>query len=124
MDKSEIKKIIGTKYKHKGRTIEGGLDCVGLALLFHPELSKYDVYDYGEENNNEILISILKNLKKKNSRLQFGDILVFNFYNNTTLHVGIYVKDNRFLHVIKTSGVTYPRLDRKYKEALIGVYYG
>ena len=124
MDKSKIvKNLLGIKYKHKGRSIKDGLDCIGLALIFHPELSKYDIYDYNETYNNEILLKVLENLNKRTGEPQFGDILVFDFYKNKAFHVGIYIENNRFIHVIKSSGVTCPRLNEKYKKALIGVFH-
>ena len=93
-------------YRHRGMT-RRGCDCTGLILGIAKELkllNNYVLPQYRFDWNlhagaTDIITAQLEKVSDvvPNSSLQKGDILVFNF-GKCAAHVGIYIKDNLFVH--------------------------
>lgn len=99
-----VKKYIGIPYKLHGRTFEG-LDCYGFPILFEKELGHemYDLYrDYTDNNekdlDNNIHNIVYANKLKKTEIPIFGDILLFYDRKGRVCHMGVYLKNNDFIH--------------------------
>jgi len=97
---------LGVKYKYAGLS-KNGIDCSGLVYLSFknvdakiPKLSDAMAY-YGKA------IWKVEDLK-------FGDMVFFEkTYNskNTITHVGIYIKNGKFIHASSSLGVAYSNLE-------------
>ena len=98
---------IGTPYKHAGNT-KDGVDCSGLSAAIYKKLySKIlDRRSDGQYFYNCERIS--------NSDLKAGDLVFFKIRGNSISHVGIYLKNNLFIHASVYRGVVVNDLDENY----------
>lgn len=123
-------KYIGIPYKNLGRDFSG-CDCYGLVyLVYKTELGivlpdytelQYSKDWYKEENH------ILENIDSKWSKVEetpykIFDALIFYGIGFTTVanHIGIYIGDDKFLHVFSSSTSMISRLE-KFSNKLYGV---
>ncbi|XKM14618.1 NlpC/P60 family protein [Orbaceae bacterium ac157xtp] len=94
-----------TPYKYGGNT-KKGIDCSGLVMKFYSDYYKKALprvtekqSEYGDNVTNLIA----------------GDLVFFKTGKGKTgLHVGIYYKNGKFLHVSSTKGVTLSNLTDPY----------
>jgi len=88
-----------------------GTDCSFLVLSIYKT-----VYNKTLERNSAGMLKI--NCKKiSRSRLKEGDLVFFNTSGKSKKHVnhvGIYLKDNKFLHTSTSRGVIVSKLDEDY----------
>lgn|GEM_PF-1769999 len=105
----ELRSWLGTPYLYGGQTRNVGCDCSGLVVevykqVFHTQL---------ERNTAKILENNCKTIDVK--ELKEGD-LVFFITNNAgrISHVGIYLKDNKFVHSSSTRGVVVDDMRQPY----------
>ena len=116
-------KYVGVHYKHNGRKIEEGLDCLGVIICF--------LYEWGFELPSDDGCTIEKDWYKTNpSRLiqgleEYGkkiamekirplDVVVFSFHG-IPRHLGIMVDDYYFLHAREGEKTSIMRLKRYTK---------
>lgn len=97
---------------HKdGGTSRRGTDCSYLVYSLYKT-----VYNKTIERNSAGMLK--KNCKKiKKSRLKEGDLVFFSTSGKSKLyvnHVGIYLKENKFLHSSTSKGVIVSELDENY----------
>lgn len=96
-------KYIGLPYKDNGRDVSG-LDCWGLVRLFYKQELGIDLPSYADlyTSGSDPLIPEAINTYKDNWELldsgNPGDVCLFNILGEPA-HVGIYIGDNKFLHV-------------------------
>lgn len=118
-----VEKYVGISYKHNGRKIEDGLDCLGVIICFLHECG----YELPNDDGCAIEIDWYKN---KPSRLiqgfeeygkripikqiQLLDVVVFSFHN-VPRHLGIMVNDSYFLHAREGKKTSVMRLKRYMK---------
>ncbi len=113
-DGSENKKLISTSAEwigvpHRtGYASKNGTDCSGFVGVIYKEVygislgrSSRDMYAKDVDNINK-------------SDLKEGDLLFFKMYGDRISHVGIYLKDNKFIHSSSSKGVTVSCLDEAY----------
>ncbi len=92
-----IDEWIGTPHKMGGMS-KSGVDC----SAFVGEVYR-NVYN---ENLPRTSRDMADKVKKKNHRnLEEGDLVFFSFGNKNIDHVGIYLQNNKFLHVSTRKGV-------------------
>ena len=94
-----------------GGTSRNGTDCSFLVLSIYKT-----VYHKVIERNSARMLNI--NCKRiSRNRLKEGDLVFFNTSGkskSTVTHVGIYLKDNKFLHASTSKGVNVSDLDEDY----------
>ena len=126
----DTSKYIGIPYKNKGREMSGA-DCWGLVRLVYKNeyginlLSFSDEYENSEEGakvreivqkGKDIFDSIIKAVP------DYGDIVVFNMRGNPC-HVGIYVGNNKVLHVLRGTECVIERLSSHRLNGRVEGYY-
>lgn len=101
---------LGVPHRDGGLS-KNGIDCSGLVKVIYSE-----VYDKKIERNSE---AIYRNncRKKRKSSLKEGDLVFFKTTNKSRSkinHVGVYLKDNYFLHTSSSRGVMVSNLKEDY----------
>ena len=102
---------IGTRYKSGGTTRQG-VDCSGLTTAIYKEvygvsLSRRSVDQYKKDCTRR---------SRKRSKLKQGDLVFFRTPSSGRKcgHVGVYLKDNKFIHASTRQGVVIANLNEKY----------
>lgn len=100
-----IEEWFGTRYELGGSTKEG-IDCSALtsSLLMA-------VYGFVVPRTAREQYKASKHIKK--SKLKEGDLVFFNTHGGVS-HVGLYLKNNYFVHASSSQGVTISSLDDRY----------
>jgi cell wall-associated NlpC family hydrolase len=110
VDQARMGKIIAgflrTPYKEGGRD-KYGIDCSGLT---------YSVY---RKYNGTVLPRTVAGQYDKltpvdMNDLTYGDLVFFKLNGNRISHVGIYIKNMKFVHAAKSEGVVVSSLKEKY----------
>jgi len=124
---ADYNKYIGVKFSKFGRTLEGGVDCYGLAREiikneFGKELPVWNISDFTPEMMKaEISMQSMSHFRKVETP-EPGDIGVFQFYGLPT-HVGVFVGDNRIIHIMIDEYSVMERLDsHRLNNRLVGWY--
>lgn len=107
----EADKWVGTPYRYGGNS-KSGTDCSGLVMEIYRK-----VYDKKLQRSSSSIMS--KNCKKiRKGSLKEGDLVFFATGKNKKKisHVGIYLKDGKFLHASSSRGVIVSDLDENYYE--------
>lgn len=101
---------IGTPYRY-GSHSKKGTDCSGFAYLLY-----LDVYEKNiGRSSSHSLMSQSKRVSKND--LKEGDLVFFNINNRRggrASHVGVYLKDNKFVHASTRQGVIISSLNESY----------
>lgn len=92
-----IGRWMGTIYKSGGCSLKG-VDCSCLVKKVYQKAFNVDLGRY-----SATIFSRLKRVDKK--QLKEGDILSFNIEGNRGYHLGIYLRDNKFVHASSKKGV-------------------
>ncbi len=98
---------IGTPYLHAGYE-KSGTDCSGLSYAIFKKL-------YGKTLDRRSDGQFLYNCYQiPRNELRAGDLVFFNINKGRISHVGIYLKDNKFIHASSYRGVVVNDLDENY----------
>lgn len=81
-----------------GRIDKQGIDCSGFTLLLQKE-----IYDLQLPRTARQMAEGVK--RKYEEDLKEGDLVFFNFGGHKFSHVGVYLQNNRFVHVSTSKGV-------------------
>ena len=107
---SEAASWIGTPYKYGG-TSRAGVDCSGFTYLMYQSV-------YSKKISRQSAEILDKNCKKINKKdLREGDLVFFRTdgkRSSTPNHVGIYLKNNKFIHSSTSKGVVVSDLTSQY----------
>lgn len=105
----ESSQWIGVPYRAGGNTMKG-TDCSGLTYNIYKKVYRKHLKRNSEQQRKENCRKVSKH------KLQEGDLVFFHNGRNkrTASHVGIYLKDNRFIHASTSRGVIVSRLDEPY----------
>lgn len=99
---------LGTPYRYGGAS-RSGTDCSGLVMQIYKAVYNKRV----ERNSAQIKEKNCTVIKK--SQLRTGDLVFFaTGKKNRINHVGIYLKDNKFIHASSSRGVMVNALDESY----------
>lgn len=106
----EASKWMGTPYRYGGNS-KRGVDCSGLTRqiyrkVYHKRLSRRSDDQYTKD---------CKKIRRKGA-LQQGDLVFFSTPGSGKKcgHVGIFLKDGKFIHASSSRGVVVDRLDSNY----------
>jgi len=99
---------IGAPYKWGG-CLKSGVDCSCLVKLIYKEV-------YGINLNRTTVNIINKDISPViKAGLKEGDIVSFKRNDDSRIsHIGIYLKNNKFIHVSRTKGVMISDLGKRY----------
>jgi len=115
LDGTENKRLLmaavqwmGAPYKWGG-CLKSGVDCSCLVKLIYKEV-------YGISLNRTTLNIINKDISPViKAQLKEGDIVSFKRNDDSRVsHIGIYLKNNKFIHVSRTKGVMISDLGKRY----------
>lgn len=102
----------GVRYRLGGLD-KRGIDCSGFALLLQKNI-------YGNELPRRSSDQAAVIRTKSVGQLKEGDLIFFSFGGRTVDHVGIYLKDNFFVHASTTRGVIVDDLSiPAYQKAMV-----
>lgn len=106
---AETSTWLGTKYKAAGLS-RGGVDCSGFTHLIYKKIYKIDISRSSAEQAKNV-----RNISK--SKLRTGDLVFFatsSKNRNQINHVGIYLKNDQFIHASTSRGVIVSSLNEDY----------
>lgn len=105
----EAQKWFGTPYRYGGNNTDGA-DCSGLVMQIFKTVFNIEL----ERNSSAMMKKNCKEIKKH--KLKEGDLVFFATGNdrNRINHVGIYLKENKFIHTSSSRGVIISSMDEKY----------
>ncbi len=101
---------LGVPYRYGGSS-GSGVDCSGLVLNAYQQVYSKKLY----RSASEMLYGNCRKISRSN--LREGDLVFFRVgkgRKQTVNHVGIYLKENRFIHASTSSGVIVSNLDEPY----------
>ncbi len=125
MPEALIAKYVGVPFKWNGKSVEEGLDCVGLVLsLLYEAGFRYNDdgprdADWWKVDPQRAIREVLCRAPKidRIEDLQPYDVVLFR-EGTVTKHIGVYLGYSKFLHTYKdTSGIG--RLDDKWKQRFV-----
>ena len=99
---------IGVPYRTGGST-KSGTDCSGFTSQLYKAVYKIEL-----PRNSKAQLDICKKVSK--NQLREGDLVFFSTDSSkkTINHVGIYLKDNKFVHASSSQGVVINSLNEPY----------
>lgn len=102
---------IGVRYRGGGND-KNGVDCSGFVRAIYREVYGVELPRRSEEQYET---AILKHRRSK-SRLEQGDLVFFDSASSggRCSHVGIYLKDGKFVHASSSRGVIVSDLESSY----------
>jgi len=101
---------LGVPYRYGGNN-RAGVDCSGLVLNAYQQVYTKKLY----RSASEILYGNCRKINR--GKLREGDLVFFRVGEGgrrSVNHVGIYLKDNRFVHASTSAGVIVSSLDQPY----------
>ena len=98
----------GTRYR-LGGTDKSGIDCSAFAQLFISSV-------YGLSISRTCREQYADTRRIKRSRLQEGDLVFFKIRGKTVSHVGVYLRNNKFIHASTSGGIMISDLNEDYFE--------
>lgn len=105
----ELKRWLGTPYAHAMQERGEGTDCSGMVMVVYQEV-------FGVKLNRNSAKMLEQNCRPIDlDDLKEGDLVFFcTSGDNRVSHVGIYLKDNKFVHASTSRGVVVDDLRHTY----------
>lgn len=105
----EAAKWLGVPYRNGGNS-KRGIDCSGLTCAIYNKVYRHKL----ERTSDGQLKHDCRKISKR--QLQEGDLVFFHGKRSrrTANHVGVYLKDNKFIHASSSRGVIVSDLDETY----------
>lgn len=109
----EVAKWIGTPYRYAGNT-KAGVDCSGFVYSVYRNVYRIKLKRTADEQYRQNCSRLPKRY------LQEGDLVFFkgSKRGRKATHVGIYLKDGKFVHASTSHGVTVSRLTEDYYDRM------
>ncbi|MBR5685814.1 MAG: C40 family peptidase [Muribaculaceae bacterium] len=105
----ELKSWLGTPYAHARQDKGIGTDCSGMVMMVYQEVFNINL----NRNSAKILEQNCRVISLDD--LREGDLVFFCTSNDERVsHVGIYLKDNKFVHASSSRGVVVDDLRQNY----------
>ena len=104
----QVKAYVGIPYRWGGAS-KKGMDCSGFVRHVY---SKAFSLDLPHSSYLQYSLPTMKKVRTKD--LKTGDLIFFSQKGKRVNHVGIYLKDGRFIHAGRKSGVTISSLHSRY----------
>ena len=105
----ELKRWLGTPYAYAEHTCGEGTDCSGMVMEVYQE-----VYGIKLHRNSAKMLEVNCSIIDLDD-LSEGDLVFFvTSSDGHVSHVGIYLKDNKFVHASSSRGVTVDDLRQNY----------
>lgn len=105
----ELKRWLGTPYAYAEHTCGEGTDCSGMVMEVYQE-----VYGIKLHRNSAKMLEVNCRIIDLDD-LREGDLVFFvTSSDGHVSHVGIYLKDNKFVHASSSRGVTVDDLRQNY----------
>lgn len=101
-----ISEWMGTPHKLGGYN-KTGIDCSAFVIEVFAQ-----VYGYNLNRSSYEMLNNVDTINKQN--LKEGDLIFFKTYKNRVSHVGIYLKNNKFVHASSSKGVIISDLNEEY----------
>lgn len=122
-----IAKYVGVPFKHNGRTLAGGLDCLGLIHCLYADLGIEFPTDDGApiradwyKTDPERYLRNLLELGVPADTPQKLDLVYF-YIQGQVRHAGIMVDERRFIHTLIDRNSRITNLARYWKTSLAGI---
>ncbi|SDK91559.1 C40 family peptidase [Natronincola ferrireducens] len=125
-----IHKYIDLPFLHNGRSLEEGVDCLGLVILFLKEFEIHIPHNDGTtvtkdwyKTDPERLIKGIKSLEGISigiNELQPLDLIYFAINRNIITHIGIMINNKEFLHTRPIVGVSIHSLEGSWRRRFRG----
>jgi len=97
----------GVPYKY-GECSKNGIDCSGFVNLLYQKVYHKTL----ERNSNDIFQKQCKKINKND--LKEGDLVFFKIDSKEISHVGVYLRNNKFVHASTKKGVMISDLNEPY----------
>lgn len=121
-------KYIELPYKNLGRDFDG-VDCFGLLYLIYRKERNISLPDYTElkydkewyKNENHILDNINDDWIEVSKPFKLYDALIFyniGWKSQIANHIGMYIGEQKFLHILEDRSSTINRLDPYWSSKL------
>jgi lipoprotein Spr len=105
-----MEKWYGTRY-HMGGMDSTGMDCSGFATTYYKHF-------YGITLPRTSGEQYSKSIKINRAELKEGDLVFFHINRRTAVsHVGVYLRNNKFIHASTNKGVVISSLDEDFYNA-------
>lgn len=106
----EIDAWLGTPYQYAGHSRQQGTDCSGFVMEIYKAVFHMDI----ERNSKRIFEKNCSMIHK--DELREGDLVFFNTGGSGggINHVGIYLKEGKFVHASSSKGVIVGDMNHKY----------
>lgn len=106
---AEVSTWLGTPYRYGGSS-KRGVDCSGFTMQVYKKVYRTSL----PRSTSGLAKAKYKKVKKSN--LTTGDLILFATGKNKKLvsHVGIYLKNGKFVHASTSSGVMVNHIDESY----------
>ena len=103
---SFVDEWLGVKYRYGGNT-KSGVDCSGFSNALYKEVYGKQLKRTTKEN-----FAICKKLSQ--SQLKEGDLVFFDINGRKNTHMGVYLRNGRFVHSSTSRGVVISKLSNPY----------
>jgi cell wall-associated NlpC family hydrolase len=123
--------LFTTKFVDGGRDVKTGLDCQGLMLavmkLYGHDVKDTDTAIYATEVVSQLINNELASGKwEKVDSPEEGCVVVLaidSFHPNVAQHLGVYVGEGKFLHILEKIGVCTTSIEHRFFKNKIKGYY-
>ena len=102
----EVRMWLGTPYR-RGGSSKNGTDCSGFVKNIYKNVYGLDLSHSSRDMYKEVC-------PVHKQELAEGDLVFFKTRGKRISHVGVYIKDNKFVHSSSRNGVIISSLDEKY----------
>lgn len=96
----------GTPYKSAGKS-KTGVDCSGFVSVLYAQIYKKTI-----SGSAATIFESCTSVSEKN--LEEGDLVFFKINSDKISHIGVYLKNRRFVHASTHKGVIINSLDEEY----------
>ncbi len=110
--REEMKKYLGVRYRKAGES-KKGFDCSGFVKVIYDEIFGVDL---PHQSSQQAMSPELVSVSVSDDDLKTGDLVFFSTGRKKKAinHVGIYLRDGKFIHAARSKGVIISNLDDPY----------